>query len=71
MEKSELGNHQYVHQPNTQNPSKVKGSEPPMKIKYISSPLLVKANNATEFRAIVQELTGKNSRIDTLSFCNA
>lgn len=35
----------------------------PIKIKYISSPMMVRANNATEFRAIVQELTGRNSNI--------
>ncbi|KAK4717250.1 hypothetical protein R3W88_015588 [Solanum pinnatisectum] len=32
----------------------------PMKVKYISSPVLVNAKNADEFRSIVQELTGKN-----------
>lgn len=35
----------------------------PIKIKYISSPVMVQANNASEFRAIVQELTGLNSNI--------
>ncbi|CAN1176700.1 hypothetical protein LINPERHAP2_LOCUS32680 [Linum perenne] len=35
----------------------------PMKITYISSPTLVKATNASEFRALVQELTGKDSRV--------
>ncbi|CAN1765898.1 hypothetical protein LINPERHAP1_LOCUS9775 [Linum perenne] len=34
-----------------------------MKITYISSPTLVRATNASEFRALVQELTGKNSRV--------
>lgn len=32
-----------------------------MKVKYISSPVMVNAKNATEFKAIVQELTGKDS----------
>lgn len=32
----------------------------PMKVKYISSPIMVNAKNADEFRSIVQELTGKN-----------
>lgn len=32
-----------------------------MKIKYISSPIMVNTRNAFEFRAIVQQLTGKNS----------
>ncbi|PHU17045.1 hypothetical protein BC332_12740 [Capsicum chinense] len=32
----------------------------PIKVKYIDSPLLVNAKNATEFRTIVQQLTGKN-----------
>ncbi|KAF3452324.1 hypothetical protein FNV43_RR02757 [Rhamnella rubrinervis] len=35
----------------------------PIKIKYISSPMMVHANSASEFRAIVQELTGQNSNI--------
>lgn len=36
-------------------------SKEPMKVKYISSPVLVNAKNAAEFKAIVQELTGKDS----------
>lgn len=32
----------------------------PMKIKYISSPMMVKASSASEFRAIVQQHTGQN-----------
>lgn len=31
----------------------------PIKVKYIDSPLMVNAKNATEFRTIVQKLTGK------------
>lgn len=33
----------------------------PMNIKYISSPVKVQASNASEFWAIVQELTGQNA----------
>ncbi|KAM3200778.1 hypothetical protein T459_29812 [Capsicum annuum] len=32
----------------------------PMKVKYISSPVLVNVKNPSEFRAIVQQLTGKS-----------
>lgn len=32
----------------------------PMKVKYISSPIMVNAKNADEFRLVVQELTGKS-----------
>lgn len=53
-----LRNH---HCQKSQNPTKVKKN--PIKIKYISSPMMVKASNAAEFRAIVQELTGQNSDI--------
>ncbi|TXG66003.1 hypothetical protein EZV62_007278 [Acer yangbiense] len=35
----------------------------PIKVTYISSPMMVKASNASEFRAIVQQLTGKNSHV--------
>ncbi|KAK4850936.1 hypothetical protein QYF36_011181 [Acer negundo] len=35
----------------------------PIKVTYISSPMMVKASNASEFRAIVQQLTGKNSLV--------
>ncbi|KAG5224030.1 sigma factor binding protein [Salix suchowensis] len=38
--------------------------EEPVKIKYISSPTMVKATSATEFMAIVQELTGKDSKVE-------
>ncbi|KAG5608771.1 hypothetical protein H5410_020052 [Solanum commersonii] len=31
----------------------------PIKVKYIDSPVMVNAKNATEFRNIVQQLTGK------------
>jgi len=42
------------------NQQKRKGKEP-IKVKYISNPIMVKASNETEFRAVVQELTGKTS----------
>ena len=41
-----------------------KAQKKPIKIKYISSPMMVQAKNASEFRAIVQQLTGKNSNLD-------
>nr|GLL27869.1 hypothetical protein BC332_12740 [Ipomoea trifida] len=44
---------------NKQNPTGKSGKEP-IKVKYISSPVLVNAKNASEFRSIVQELTGKD-----------
>lgn len=44
---------------NKQNPTG-KSSKEPIKVKYISSPVLVNAKNASEFRSIVQELTGKD-----------
>ncbi|GMH13210.1 hypothetical protein Nepgr_015051 [Nepenthes gracilis] len=33
----------------------------PLRVRYISSPILVNARSESEFRAVVQELTGKNS----------
>jgi hypothetical protein len=47
-----------------------KNKREPIKIKYISSPTMVKATNATEFRAIVQELTGKDSKVEDPSDAN-
>nr|GME15275.1 sigma factor binding protein 1, chloroplastic [Ipomoea batatas]GME20571.1 sigma factor binding protein 1, chloroplastic [Ipomoea batatas] len=44
-----------------QNPSKKVGKEPIIKVKYISSPVIVNARSASEFRAIVQQLTGKDN----------
>lgn len=38
-----------------------------MKITYISSPVMVSATTTSEFRAIVQELTGKDSDFVVLS----
>ncbi|XAR53567.1 hypothetical protein NMG60_11022177 [Bertholletia excelsa] len=40
---------------------------PLIKVKYISSPVKVQANNPTEFSAIVQELTGQNSDPATMT----
>jgi hypothetical protein len=68
MEKrDQLGSYDHsVEQSKTQTPTKVE-REPaePIKIKYISSPVFVNASNAYEFRAIVQELTGQNSKLVT------
>lgn len=61
MEKT-LGNN---HLKSQTKPSKTK--KKPIKIKYISSPMMVRASNASEFRAIVQELTGQNSNVSELS----
>ncbi|KAL3520938.1 hypothetical protein ACH5RR_019087 [Cinchona calisaya] len=41
-----------------------KPSKEPLKVKYISSPVMVNAKSAAEFKAIVQELTGKDSSED-------
>ncbi|KAJ6877140.1 hypothetical protein NC651_030006 [Populus alba x Populus x berolinensis] len=41
-----------------------KHKKEPVKITYISSPTMVKATSASEFRAIVQELTGKDSKVE-------
>ncbi|XAR53568.1 hypothetical protein NMG60_11022178 [Bertholletia excelsa] len=50
----------YLHRLSSQESAKIRKS-PPIKVKYISSPMKVKAKNPMEFRAIVQELTGQNS----------
>ncbi|KAI5659976.1 hypothetical protein M9H77_28769 [Catharanthus roseus] len=56
--------------PNTKNPnfqrnkklpSEITTSKEPMKVKYISSPVMVNAKDAREFKSIVQQLTGKDS----------
>lgn len=42
--------------------SKIRGSDQKaIKVKYISSPVTVRARDASEFRSIVQQLTGHNS----------
>ncbi|XP_057475901.1 sigma factor binding protein 1, chloroplastic-like [Actinidia eriantha] len=52
----------YEHQLiKSKKPIKVK--KKPIKVTYISSPVMVQANNASEFRAIVEELTGQNSDV--------
>ncbi|CAN6587939.1 unnamed protein product [Malus baccata var. baccata] len=54
----QLKNHQQQSQPEqSKKPTK---SKAPM-IKYISSPMMVQARSASEFRAIVQQFTGQNS----------
>ena len=61
-----LENNQYKDNTNPQSQKynkPTKGKKKPIKIKYISSPMMVRANNASEFRAIVQELTGQNSNV--------
>ncbi|CAK9314841.1 unnamed protein product [Citrullus colocynthis] len=53
------GENRYNNQNQSQNPTKVQRK--PIKVKYISSPMMIKASNALEFRAIVQQLTGFDS----------
>lgn len=60
----ELKNQNYIHNHLKKCQKSNKTKKKPIKIKYISSPVLVQANNAFEFRAIVQEFTGKNSNSD-------
>lgn len=50
----------------------------PIKVKYIDSPLMVNTKNASEFRTIVQKLTGKNPKrmatngiVDEFSKCQS
>ncbi|KAJ9185813.1 hypothetical protein P3X46_005404 [Hevea brasiliensis] len=70
MDKLSQQSSQLLLRPKSQKPSKKK--KKPMKITYISNPTTVRAANASEFRAIVQELTGKDSRIsDTWDPCTA
>ncbi|KAJ9180064.1 hypothetical protein P3X46_008355 [Hevea brasiliensis] len=52
---------QLLHRPKSKKLSKNK--KKPVKITYICNPTMVRAANASEFRAIVQELTGKDSKI--------
>lgn len=53
-----MGKHRDDHCDKSKKPKKI-----PIKVKYISSPMMVKAGNAEEFRAIVQQLTGQHSDI--------
>lgn len=49
-----------------------KRSKAPIKIRYISNPVMVKASNAFEFRAIVQKLTGQGPQsIKTTGYCSS
>ncbi|KAF2287683.1 hypothetical protein GH714_002309 [Hevea brasiliensis] len=41
----------------------IKHKKKPVKITYISNPTMFRATNALEFRAIVQQLTGKDSKV--------
>ncbi|PQP93278.1 hypothetical protein Pyn_22804 [Prunus yedoensis var. nudiflora] len=58
----QLRNHHSHHQPQPDQSKKPTKAKAPM-IKYISSPMMVQASNASEFRAIVQQLTGQDSNI--------
>ncbi|KAJ4845532.1 hypothetical protein Tsubulata_015618 [Turnera subulata] len=53
----------YPHHQRLKSQKTTRHKKKPLKITYISSPRMVKVCNAMEFRAIVQELTGKNSKI--------
>lgn len=68
---SKLGEnlHQQYHPSSKiqQKPTKNTIRKKPLKITYISSPVLVRATTASEFRNIVQELTGKDSDVGVLS----
>ncbi|KAG6599333.1 hypothetical protein SDJN03_09111, partial [Cucurbita argyrosperma subsp. sororia] len=57
------GENEWKDQKQSQNPTKVQRK--PIKVKYISSPMMIKASNAHEFRAIVQQLTGFTSHSPT------
>ncbi|GAB2277610.1 hypothetical protein Dimus_012318 [Dionaea muscipula] len=39
----------------------VRSKNEPLRVKYISSPIFVNARSESEFRALVQELTGKDA----------
>uniref|UniRef100_A0A7N2R181 VQ domain-containing protein n=1 Tax=Quercus lobata TaxID=97700 RepID=A0A7N2R181_QUELO len=59
MQMGKLTKQSYHHLP--KNEKLTKSKQKPIKITYISSPTMVRACHASEFRKIVQELTGKNS----------
>ncbi|KAK6915383.1 VQ protein [Dillenia turbinata] len=62
----EMGKHQYnstQQSPKKAHKQPMKGKKKPTKVTYISSPMMVRACNESEFRAIVQELTGKDSNV--------
>lgn len=50
---------------NPKQANKVKIYRRPLKVVYISNPMMVKAS-AEEFRSVVQELTGQDSDVDNL-----
>ncbi|KAM3705249.1 hypothetical protein ACJW30_03G069500 [Castanea mollissima] len=59
MQMGKLTKQSYHHLP--KNEKLTKSKQKPIKITYISSPTMVRACHASEFRKIVQELTGNNS----------
>jgi hypothetical protein len=64
VEKGKLHrHHNYQHHPDQREKNPIKIERKPMKIKYISSPIMVNTRNVAEFRAIVQLLTGKSSNV--------
>ncbi|KAK6915381.1 VQ protein [Dillenia turbinata] len=61
-----MAKHQYnstQQSPKKAHKQPMKGKKKPTKVTYISSPVMVRACNESEFRAIVQELTGKDSTV--------
>ncbi|KAF5473198.1 hypothetical protein F2P56_009823 [Juglans regia] len=52
-----------VHQRKATKKTKTKKSSKPIKVVYISNPMKVKADSASQFRALVQELTGQYSEL--------
>lgn len=53
------------HRRQTAPSMKAMKKKKPINIKYIASPMMVKASNASEFRAIVQQHTGQNAQLKT------
>ena len=51
----------YQNQHKSKKPTKLK--KKPIKVAYISSPVMVQANNAFEFRTIVEDIMGQNSNV--------
>ncbi|KAG6638512.1 hypothetical protein CIPAW_10G040200 [Carya illinoinensis] len=51
------------HQRKATKKTKTKKSSKPIKVVYISNPMKVKADSASQFRALVQELTGQDSEL--------
>ncbi|KAM0992339.1 hypothetical protein ACFX13_010770 [Malus domestica] len=65
----QLKNHHQQSQPDHQSKKPTKSKEP--MIKYISSPMMVQARSASEFRAIVQQFTGQNANTPSDEECTA